>query len=149
MTFADRLSELGRALARLDEALAFAPTGAPGRDLPPPTDVQRGPLLPADIVRDAAIQRFEFSFELAWKALAAWLVEGLSPAPTSPRAVIREAYRQRLITDEARWITLLLDRNLTSHTYREATAQEVFARLPEHAALLRDLFDALSARGQG
>jgi len=139
VTFADRLSELGRALARLDDALAITPSGAPDRGLP----------FPADIVRDAAIQRFEFSFELAWKALAAWLVEGLSPAPTSPRAVIREAYRQRLLTDEARWITLLLDRNLTSHTYREATAQEVFARLPAHAALLRELFDALSARGQG
>lgn len=125
MTLAERLSELERALGRLDEALAIEP--------------------PTDIVRDASIQRFEFCFELGWKSLASWLSEGLTAAPASPRAVIREAYRQRLIADEERWIALLLDRNLTSHTYREVTAREVFARLPEHARLLRALFEALSA----
>lgn len=123
MTLEERLREIERALARLDEALAMVPA--------------------TDIVRVAAIQRFEFSFELTWKALAAWLVESLAPAPASPRGVIREAYRQRLISDEDRWIALLLDRNLTSHTYREATAREVFARLPGHAGLLRALFETL------
>lgn len=123
MTLGERLAELERALTRLDEALATVPA--------------------TDIVRDAAIQRFEFSFELAWKALGAWLAESLVAAPASPRGIIREAYRQGLISDEARWISLLLDRNLTSHTYREATARVVFGRLPEHAGLLRALFETL------
>ena len=134
MTFEERVGELERALERLDEALALGP--APSAEVSATT-------LPEAIVGDAAIQRFEFSFELAWKALSGWLERNLTAPPASPRAVLREAYRQGVIADEARWIALLLDRNLTSHTYREATARDVFARLPDHAKLLHALLVTL------
>jgi hypothetical protein len=38
--------------------------------------------------------------------------------------------------------------NLTSHTYHEGLAQEIFARLPEHAAAFRALVDAIRSAAE-
>ncbi len=92
--------------------------------------------------RDGTIQRFEFSFELAWKALQKHLrSEGLDCA--SPRSCLRLAWRQRLLEDEEAWLAMLEDRNRTSHTYDEALAIEVYRRLPGHLETLSALSEAL------
>lgn len=55
---------------------------------------------PSPVERDAAIQRFEYTFEAFWKALQAYLreVEGLEGA--SPKGVIRLAREVGLLRDE-------------------------------------------------
>ena len=109
-------ADLGRALDRLAEALA--------RPIDDPLAV------------DASIQRFEFTFELFWKLLRRRLArQGIDVA--SPRAALRQAYRLGWLDDEARWLGMLDDRNLTSHTYREALAREIYGRLAGHATALR------------
>lgn len=106
-----RLETLERALATLEEALAQ------------PFSV---------IVRDATIQRFEYTFELAWKLFRKVArIEGLEV--NSPRQAIRAAYDAGLLEDIDLWFELLEDRNRTSHTYDESTATQVFesaGRLP-------------------
>lgn len=88
--------------------------------------------------RDAAIQRFEFTFELAWKAVARLArVEGIE-AP-SPRQALRAAMRLGWIEDDPAWLAMLDDRNRTSHTYNEATAEAIYSRLPGSLARLRAL----------
>ncbi len=92
----------------------------------------------SDLNRDAAIQRFEFSFELSWKAIQKVLRgEGLD-AP-SPKSCFREAYRLGWIQQEEPWLSMLEDRNLTSHTYDVKLAESVYRRLPAHLVALRDL----------
>ena len=91
-----------------------------------------------EFVRDAAIQRFEFCFELAWKAIqAAGGLEGQDC--TSPRTAFSTAWRNGWVTDEAAWLDMLEERNKTSHTYREAIAKEVFGNLPRHLPHLNQL----------
>lgn len=98
-----------------------------------------------EFIRDAAIQRFEFCFELAWKAIqAAARLEGQECA--SPRAAVATAWRNGWIGSEAAWLDMLDDRNKTSHTYREAVAREVFSALPRHLAPFGELHRALAAR---
>jgi len=98
-----------------------------------------------EFVRDAAIQRFAFSFELAWKAIQAVArLEGQNC--TSPRTAFSIAWRNGWVGDESHWLDMLDDRNKTSHTYRDAVAKEVFNRLPEHAPQLTGLLEALTAR---
>jgi nucleotidyltransferase substrate binding protein (TIGR01987 family) len=84
-----------------------------------------------DIVRDAAIQRFEFTFELVWKTLQLYLEhEGLESA--GPRAVIKRAFVMRLISDEDEadiWFQMLDDRNLTSHAYDETLATRIYSSI--------------------
>mgnify|MGYP001233739368 CR=1 FL=1 len=89
----------------------------------------------SDIVRDAAIQRFEFSFELFWKALKARADdEGLRVV--SPREALRAAFQLSLLDDDEQVFQMLEDRNRTSHLYNAVMAEEVFARLPGYHALM-------------
>jgi len=82
-----------------------------------------------EFVRDAAIQRFEFTFELFWKVLKEYaLREGLDPH--SPRASIRTAFELGLIQDEQLFLKMLESRNLASHTYLEENAEDIYTELP-------------------
>lgn len=91
-----------------------------------------------NIVVDAAIQRFEFTFELAWKLARAILLENGVSADT-PKAVIKEAFKTKMLTDGDGWIDMLEDRNKTSHIYDEKTALEIYKKIKQnHFALLED-----------
>ena len=77
------------------------------------------------IVRDAAIQRFEYTFELSWKLFRKVAkLEGIEVV--SPRQAIRTANDLGLLDDVDIWFEFVESRNLTSHTYDELTADEVF-----------------------
>lgn len=72
-----------------------------------------------DIYLDLLVKRFEFTYEMSWKALKRYLdFTGIVAA--SPRAVFKEAYAQQVITDEACWLSMIEDRNLSSHIYDES-----------------------------
>lgn len=92
-----------------------------------------------DLYLDATIQRFEFTFELAWKLMKAVLeYEGIEA--TSPRSSIREAWKQHLIGDAEKWLDMQVKRNLSSHTYNEETAQDIYRHIKEdYIVLLQDL----------
>ena len=80
-----------------------------------------------DIVRDALIQRFEFTFETAWKAMYRWLRARGADVAEEAFAVLPRAFANGLIADEAAWSETRQKRNLTSHTYREQMAIDVAA----------------------
>ena len=97
----------------------------------------------SDVSRDAAIQRFEFCFELAWKSVQERARdEGLNCH--SPRDCLRLAFKTSWIDNEHGWLAMLEDRNRTSHTYDEDLAKAVFRRLPNYLPLLDALLDKLT-----
>ena len=81
------------------------------------------------ISRDAAIQRFEYTFELSWKMMKR-VLEFRGRRATSPREVFRIAAQEELIADPTVWFDFLEKRNLTVHTYNEEIAESVYAVLP-------------------
>jgi len=83
----------------------------------------------SDVVRDGVIQRFEFTYELAWKAAKEYLEYVGIVGKSSPREVIKEAFAQQLISDEDNWLIMLNDRNTTSHIYKEEMAKEIAQRI--------------------
>ncbi|TGE37151.1 nucleotidyltransferase [Desulfosporosinus fructosivorans] len=98
----------------------------------------------SDVVRDGVIQRFEFTYELAWKTTKVFLEDSGIIDINSPKAVIKEAYAQKLISDEKTWLLMLNDRNMTSHLYREEIAVEIAERISgfyitEFVLLLKEL----------
>lgn len=101
-----------------------------------------------DIVRDASIQRFEYTFEAVWKAAQAFLrtMEGLDAG--SPKAAIRASYRIGLLTEEGsrRALAMADDRNLTAHTYNETLAERIYSRIFEHASLMESWLTAMERR---
>jgi nucleotidyltransferase substrate binding protein (TIGR01987 family) len=94
-----------------------------------------------DVVRDAMIQRFEFTFETAWKALYRLLRARGNDIDEEAYQVIPAAFARRLIIDQAGWGDMRKYRNLTSHTYDEKVAVEVAAFIRSQAV---DLFRALA-----
>lgn len=80
-------------------------------------------------LRAGVIQNFEFTYELAWKFIKRWLEHNLGSTyvdGVSRRELFRLAAENRLINDVDRWMDYHQDRNLTSHTYNEDIAQQVF-----------------------
>ncbi|MBF0153107.1 MAG: nucleotidyltransferase substrate binding protein [Magnetococcales bacterium] len=122
----DSLRELGYALDRLQEALS--------RDVR--TD---------SMVLDATIQRFEFCVELTWKTLKK-LLEAEGENAKTPKQALQKAYAAEWIHDEKLWISMLLDRNLTSHTYKESLARDIHARIPGYCQAMRQLYATLVLR---
>src|SRR5699024_2220741 len=111
------ITPLEKALAALDRGLERA-QAAPGDEE----------------LRDACIQRFEFTFELSWKLLKRRLELDL-PSPEALdgmnyRSLMRTGAEYGLIQDVTDWFVYREKRNITSHTYNASKAAEVFAVLP-------------------
>ena len=101
-----------------------------------------------DIVRDACIQHFEFTYEVSHKMLRRYL-EATSANPAefdamSFQDLIRTgSERGLLLSDWSRWKVFRTARSITSHTYDETKAREVFAIIPEFLAEASHLRDRL------
>ena len=104
-----------------------------------------------DLIRDACIQRFEFTYEIAHKTLKRHL-EQVSPNPAEfdgmPFAdLIRSANERSLLRgDWPAWRRYRDMRAKTSHTYDEAVAIEVVAGIPAFVDEVRHLRDELARR---
>ena len=93
----------------------------------------------SSFIRDSVIRRFEFCWELAWKTLRLRL-EADGIIANTPREAWQQALQAGLIADGNAWSEAQKMRNLTTHTYDEKLADEVYqfvlrAGLP----LFRDL----------
>jgi len=93
--------------------------------------------------RDSAIKRFEFTVELAWKCVQKFLREQ-EVVCRSPKECLKEAFKFGLVEDDPRWLEMMEDRNLTVHTYNEATAEEVYGRLSNYLEILELLKEKLN-----
>ncbi|NBX75179.1 MAG: nucleotidyltransferase [Proteobacteria bacterium] len=95
--------------------------------------------------RAGVIQAFEFTFEVAWKTIQK-AIEDEGLRAVSPKGAFKAAFQLGWIleNEQADWIQLLEDRNLTSHTYREELANEIFQRIQlKYVIRLRNLFDRM------
>lgn len=105
---------------------------------------------PSMVERDAAIQRFEYTFEAFWKAGKLFLreVEGLELG--SPKGVMRGFFQVGLFTEDQTGLALSMvdDRNLASHTYNEGLATQIYEQLGNYAELIADWILAVEKRLQ-
>ena len=94
------------------------------------------------IIRDAAIQRFEFTLEAVWKLAQRHLIlrEGLEIG--SPKGVIRACFQAKLLSEDETELLLhaVDDRNLTAHTYNEALAEQIYQNLFKYQPLLNKIY---------
>ncbi|MFC1764081.1 nucleotidyltransferase substrate binding protein [Planctomycetota bacterium] len=86
-------------------------------------------VVPREILRDSVIQRFEYTYELAWKMTKRWLEINLGGGyvdGVSRKELFRLAAENHLLQDPGTWFTYHEARNRTSHVYEEAAAEAVF-----------------------
>jgi nucleotidyltransferase substrate binding protein (TIGR01987 family) len=98
------------------------------------------------ILRDAMIQRFEYSTEAFWKFLKAYLLTEHNLSANSPRDVIRTGLKAKLFSEEIskELLQMLDDRNLTSHTYVEELAESIARRIPDYSKNMKEVMTQLS-----
>lgn len=110
-----RLDSYRKALERMNEASNRITTSVSAK-------------LDMELFSDALIQRYEFTHELAWKLMKDYLeymgIEGI----VGSRDAIRHALQNDIIKDD-RWMDSITDRNITSHNYNQAIANEVVIRI--------------------
>lgn len=95
-----------------------------------------------DLYLDGTIQRFEFCFELSWKLMQAFLAyDGF--VVNSPRSAIRKSFEIEIISDAEKWIDMLENRNLTTHTYDEETAIEIYKNIAEKYIFMFEDFNKI------
>jgi len=98
------------------------------------------------ILRDALIQRFEYSTEAYWKYLKAYLQKEHNLSANSPREVIRTGLSAKLYSEKTsqELLQMLDDRNLTSHTYVEELAESIAHRIPDYSKNMNAVMAQLS-----
>lgn len=124
LRFEDGLYNFQRALERFSEAIA-----------------QRGELEQrgyGDIVLDLCTKRFEFTFEMSWKAIKRGL-DYMGIEAAYPRACFKEAYALGLIVNQDIWIDMIEQRNLSSHVYNQDEGRGILSKIE----IYRDHFNAL------
>ncbi|MBN1627239.1 MAG: nucleotidyltransferase substrate binding protein [Deltaproteobacteria bacterium] len=99
---------------------------------------------PSEAEKGGLIQFYEMSFELAWKLMKDYLDE-LGFTVNSPREAIKQAFQSGIIENGQEWIDALEDRNLTTHTYDEGTAEKVVSTIrTSYFPMLRQVYLGLS-----
>lgn len=97
------------------------------------------------IVRDATIQRFEYTFEALWKFLKAYLKDKEGIMVTTPKSVFREIGGLGVISEKD--VVLCLEmtdrRNDTVHTYKEVIAQKIFEKTSQFSELISMILKSL------
>jgi len=71
-----------------------------------------------DLEKEGLIQRFEYTFELAWKTAKDYL-ESKSIDVKFSSDIIKEAFKYEMIEDGELWMKMLESRNKLAHTYNE------------------------------
>lgn len=97
-----------------------------------------------DIFLDLVVKRFEFTFEMSWKAIKRYL-DFTGIGCVSPRSCYKEAYAQELITEEAVWLDMIEMRNLSSHIYDEEEITEILTKLDDYKGAFTTLKQTLES----
>lgn len=103
-----RFSNFKKALAKLGEVAAVGETDHL-----------------SELEKEGMIQRFEYTFELAWKTLQDLLEYKGYQDIAGPNPVLEQSLKDGYITDEKQWRNMKKSRELTSHTYNSETADEI------------------------
>ena len=101
----------------------------------------------SELEQQGLIQCFEFTYELAWNTLRDFLEDQGYTELAGAKDAIQQAFRVGLIKDGKNWMRMHRSRNLTSHTYNEATANEIAQAVRQtYAELFRELITKLETR---
>ncbi|NUN15686.1 MAG: nucleotidyltransferase substrate binding protein [Myxococcales bacterium] len=120
-----RFENYGRAFALLREAMETMEE----REITP-------------LEKEGIIQRFEYTWELAWKVIKDYLEhEGVILARVTPASVIRAGFAAKVITDGPMWMRALDARNKMAHVYNLKEFEAVIEEIRKHyLALFEELY---------
>ena len=99
----------------------------------------------ASILLDVMVKRFEFTFEMSWKAIKRTL-SYIGIESNSPRSCFKEAFQQGWLQDEIVWLDMIEMRNLTSHTYDESQTRQLLDKIDKFLVAFNELYALLEKK---
>ena len=78
-----------------------------------------------ELEEQGMIKAFEYTYELAWNTIKDFYEEQGETNIQGSRDAIQLAFKRGLISDGDAWMEMIKDRNRTSHTYNQETAEEI------------------------
>lgn len=81
------------------------------------------------IIKEGFIQRFEYTFELAWNVMKDYALYQGNTDISGSRDAIRFAFSTQLIDNGEIWMEMIQSRIKTTHIYNEETANEIFLKV--------------------
>ncbi|WP_247236556.1 nucleotidyltransferase substrate binding protein [Telluribacter sp. SYSU D00476] len=104
----------------------------------------------SELETEGLIQRFEYTFELAWKTLQDLLRYKGYINIAGPNPVLEQAFKDGYITDAEGWKRMKKSREPSSHTYDPETAEEIAESIKDtYYKLLRSLSTKLAEEQYG
>jgi len=128
-----RFSNFNKALSKLSQAVS-----------------QAGKEELSELEVEGLIQRFESTYELAWKTLQDLIKQQGYSDINGPGKVLNQAFQMGLINNAEGWRRLKKSRELTSHTYDSETAKVIAeAIIKEYYNLFKFLQEKLEDQRSG
>ena len=98
----------------------------------------------SELEQEGLVQRFEYTFELAWKTLQDLLNYKGYEFMSGPNGTLKMAFEDGLITQHEGWSRMAKSRNTLSHVYDEEEARAITSMIfDEYAPLLKALDEKL------
>ena len=96
-------------------------------------------------LQESVIKRFEFTFEMSWKAMKRYLNDQ-SIETYGVKETILKAAQAGIIDNPSTWTDFLKTRNLSTHTYKQEVADLVYSKAMEFGAEVKKLVDAMEKK---
>lgn len=77
---------------------------------------------------DSSIQRFEYTFELCWKTMQV-IFATKGQQLYYPKDILKHAYKTHIIQNDQLWLSMLSDRNESSHIYNIEVADRIYVSI--------------------
>lgn len=130
-----RFSSFRKALKKMSEAVLYIKNEIDEKDFEIQSDDDLNEVL-EEIIKEGLIQRFEYTYEMAWNVMKDYALYQGNSELTGSRDAIRYAFSTNLIKNGEMWMDMMKSRIKTSHTYNEETANEIYLKI------LNEYYDA-------
>ena len=100
----------------------------------------------SELELEGLVQRFEYTFELAWKVLQDLLEYKGYEFMSGPNGTLKMAFEDGLITNHEGWRKMAKSRNTLSHVYDDEEVRAITLLIfSEYAPLLKELDEKLKS----
>lgn len=98
----------------------------------------------SELEKEGLVQRFEYTFELAWKVLQDLMSFKGYEFMQGPNGTLKMAFEDGVISNHDGWRRMARARITTAHTYNEGDALQIVQQIyDEYSVLLKSLDDEL------
>lgn len=103
----------------------------------------------SELEQEGLVQRFEYTFELAWKVLQDLLEYKGYEFMSGPNGTLKMAFEDGLITNHEGWRKMAKSCNTLSHVYDDEEVRAITLLIfSEYAPLLKELDEKLESLSQ-